>query len=52
MSEIETIYVGLVASLRLVKGIEDDFRVFAATTGRLRDRLKHFHRVELNANRV
>ena len=39
-------------SLRRVEGIEGEFRVLAATTGRLRDRLKRFYRVELNANRI
>ena len=52
MNEIGTICVELVLSLRRVGGIEDDFRAFEATTGQLRDRLKHFHRVGLNARRV
>ena len=52
MNEIETVYVELVISLRHVERIDGDFRVFEAMTGRLRDRSKHFHRIELNASRM
>ena len=49
---VEMICVELVMSLKRVERIGDDFRVSETATGRLRDRLKHFHRVELNASRV
>ena len=42
VNEVETICVELVTNLRLVEGIEDDFRVAGTMTGRLKDRLKHF----------
>ena len=40
--------LNLMMSLRQVERIDGDFRVFEAMTGRLSDRLKHFHQVRLN----
>ena len=48
----ETIFAGLVMNLRRVEGIGGDFTAPGVMTGRLKDRLRHFHRVELNASRV
>ena len=47
-NEIETICIELMTSLRHVGRNEDDFGASGAAAGRLGDRLKHFHRVELN----
>ena len=44
----ETIFAGLVMNLRRVEGINGEFKAPGVTTGRLKDRLRHFHRVELN----
>ena len=37
------ICVGLMTNLRHVEEIDDDLRMFEATTGRLKDRLRHLH---------
>ena len=47
-NEIETICIKLMTSLRHVRRSEDDFGVSGAMAERLGDRLKHFHRIELN----
>ena len=48
----ETIFAGLVMNLRRVEGIGGDFKAPGVMTGRSKDSLKHFRRIELSSSRV